>query len=127
MEDNDVGDVGDGDDSTTVLRSGDGDERDNYIKRAKMVINLHNHDNQIFEMVRVSCLIQNKVPVLCERNTYTDFPNYMEGTVFTSPYEQFVSKAYQLLQNTKELDNQAEKGLEIFKKFPMENFLKEVL
>lgn len=104
-----------------------GDERDNYIKRAKMVINLHNHDNQIFEMVRVSHLIQNKVPVLCERNMYTDFPEYMEGTVFTSPYEQFVRRAYELLQNTKELDVQAEKGLEIFKKSPMENFIKEVL
>lgn len=104
-----------------------GDDRDEYIKRAKLVINLHNHDNQIFEMVRVSHLIQNKVPVLCERNSYTDFPEYMEGTVFTAPYEQFISKAYEIIRNPNELDAQAEKGLEIFKKSPMENFLKEVL
>lgn len=104
-----------------------GDDRDEYIKRAKLVINLHNHDNQIFEMVRISHLIQNKVPVICERNTTTDFPEYMEGTVFTSPYEQFVDKVYNLLHNPKELDLQADKGLEIFKKSSMENFLKEVL
>lgn len=104
-----------------------GDARDEYIKRAKLVINLHNHDNQIFEMVRVSHLIQNKVPVLCERNPDTDFPDYMEGTVFTSTYNRFVDTAYKLLKKPEELDAQAEKGLEIFKKSPMENFLKEVL
>jgi len=104
-----------------------GDDRDEYIKRAKLVINLHNHDNQIFEMVRVSHLIQNKVPVLCERNPDTDFPDYMEGTVFTSTYNRFVDTAYKLLKKPEELDAQAEKGLEIFKQSPMENFLKEVL
>ena len=104
-----------------------GDERDDYIKRAKLVINLHNNDNKIFEMVRVSHLIQNKVPVLAERNPDTDFPDYMEDAVFTSTYNRFVDTAYRLLKNPQELDAQTEKGLEIFKKSPMENFLKEVI
>jgi hypothetical protein len=110
-----------------LIQSTYGDARDEYIKRAKLVINLHNYDNQIFEMVRVSHLIQNKVPVLCERNPDTDFPDYMEDTVFTSTYNRFVDTAYKLLKKPEELDAQAEKGLEIFKKSPMENFLKEVL
>jgi hypothetical protein len=109
------------------IQSTYGDDRDEYIKRAKLVINLHNHDNQIFEMVRVTHLLQNKVPVLCERNPDTDFPDYMEGTVFTSTYNRFVDTAYKLLKKPEELDAQAEKGLEIFKQSPMENFLKEVL
>ncbi len=104
-----------------------GDDRDELIKRAKLVINLHNYDNQIFEIIRVSHLIQNKVPVLCERNADTDFPDYMEGTVFTSTYNRFVDTAYKLLKKPEELDTQAEKGLEIFKKSPMEKFLEEVL
>jgi hypothetical protein len=78
-------------------------------------------------MVRVSHLIQNKVPVLSERNPDTDFPDYMEDTVFTSTYNRFVDTAYKLLKKPEELDVQAEKGLEIFKKSPMENFLKEVI
>ena len=110
-----------------AIQSTYGDSRDEYIKRAKLVINLHNYDNQILEMVRVSHLIQNKVPVLCERNPDTDFPDYMEGTIFTSTYNRFVDTAYKLLKKPEELDIQAEKGLEIFKKCPMENFLKEVL
>lgn len=110
-----------------AIQSTYGDARDEYIKRAKLVINLHNYDNQIFEMVRVSHLIQNKVPVLCERNPDTDFPDYMEDTVFTSTYNRFVDTAYKLLKKPKELDAQAEKGLEIFKKSPMETFLKEVI
>jgi hypothetical protein len=109
------------------IQSTYGDDRDEYIKRAKLVINLHNHDNQIFEMVRVTHLIQNKVPVLCERNPDTDFPDYMEGTVFTSTYNRFVDTAYRLLKKPEELDTQAEKGLEIFKQSPMDNFLAEVL
>lgn len=104
-----------------------GEERDELIKRSKLVINLHNHDNQIFEMVRISHLIQNKVPVLCERNSNTDFPPYMEGTVNTSTYEDFVKQAYKLLENVQELDKKAEEGLEIFKQSPMEKFIKEVL
>jgi hypothetical protein len=78
-------------------------------------------------MVRVSHLIQNKVPVITERNPDTDFPNYMEDTVFTSTYNCFVDTAYKLLEKPEELDEQAEKGLEIFKQSPMENFLKEII
>ena len=51
----------------------------------------------------------------------------MEGTVFTSTYNRFVDTAYKILKKPKELDEQASKGLEIFKKFPMTEFLKEVL
>jgi hypothetical protein len=109
------------------IQSTYGDERDEYIKRAKLVINLHNMNNQIFEMVRVTHLIQNKIPVLTERNPDTDFPEYMEGTVFESTYNRFVDTAYKLLKKPEELDAQAERGFEIFKKSPMENFLKEVL
>jgi hypothetical protein len=72
-------------------------------------------------------LIQNKVPVISERNVTTDFPDYMEGTINTAPYTDFVRKTYELLKDVKKLDEQAEQGLEIFKKSPMENFLKEVL
>ena len=110
-----------------AVQSTYGDERDKLIKRAKLVINLHNHDNEIFEMVRVSHLIQNKVPVISERNATTDFPDYMEGTVNTASYKDFVAKTYELLKDVNKLDRQAEQGLEIFKKSPMENFLKEVL
>ena len=104
-----------------------GDERDDYIKRAKLVINLHNNDNKIFEMVRISHLIQNNVPVLCERNPDTDFPAYMEGTSYTAPYHEFVKTAYELLKDPLTMDKGAENALEVFKKSPMENFLKEVL
>ena len=104
-----------------------GDERDDLIKRAKLVINLHNNDNRIFEMVRVSHLIQNRIPVLSEVNSDTDFPDYMEGTVFTSTYENFVDTAIELLEDENKLEEQAEKGLEIFKNFPMREFLKEVI
>ena len=51
----------------------------------------------------------------------------MEGTVFTSTYENFVDTAIELLKDEDKLEEQTEKGLEIFKKFPMTEFLKEVI
>ena len=51
----------------------------------------------------------------------------MEGTVFTSTYENFVDTAIELLKDEDKLEEQAEKGLEIFKNFPMTKFLEEVL
>jgi len=104
-----------------------GEERDNLISRSKLVINLHNHDTEILEMVRVSHLIQNRIPVLCERNANTEVPDYVENSVLTSTYDNFVETALNLLKNTSELDASAEKALNNFKNYPMENFVKRVL
>jgi hypothetical protein len=51
----------------------------------------------------------------------------MEGTSYTAPYHEFVNTAYELLRNPVQMDKGAENALEVFKKSPMENFLKEVL
>jgi len=104
-----------------------GEERDNLIARSKMVINLHNHDTEILEMVRVSHLIQNRIPVLCERNENTEVPSYVEGSILTSTYDNFVETTLKLLQNPAELEESAEKALDNFKKYPMENFVQKAL
>lgn len=104
-----------------------GEERDEVIKKSKLVLNIHNRENEIFEMVRVSHLIQNKVPVISERNSTTDFPDYMEGTVFTAKYDDLVNTTLKLLKNPSKLDQKAEEALEIFKKFPMTEFLEKVI
>ncbi len=43
-----------------------GAERDALIARAKLVVNLHKHDAQVFEVVRVSYLLANRKAVVAE-------------------------------------------------------------
>lgn len=101
-----------------------GEERDKLLSRSKMVLNLHNHDTQILEMVRVSHLIQNRVPVLCERNEQTEVPDYLNDCLLTAPYEKLVETTLELVSNTIRLEASAAKAIAIFEKSPMENFVK---
>jgi hypothetical protein len=104
-----------------------GEERDKQMARAKLIINLHNNDNKIFEMVRVTHALQQGIPVLAERNPDTDFPDYMEDTINLSTYNRFVDTAYRLLKKPEELEASAVRALEKFKQTPMTKFIEEAL
>ena len=49
-----------------------GAERDELIKRAKLVLNVHYYDSKIFEMPRVAYLIANRKAVVSEIDEHTD-------------------------------------------------------
>jgi hypothetical protein len=109
------------------LQSCYGEERDSYMARAKLIINIHNYDNKIFEMVRISHALQQGIPILAERAPDTDFPDYMEDTVNLSTYNRFVDTTYKLLKKPEELEASAVRALEKFKQSPMTTFLEEAL
>ena len=109
------------------LQSTYGEERDSYMARAKLIINIHNYDNKIFEMVRISHALQQGIPILAERAPDTDFPDYMEDTVNLSTYNRFVDTTYKLLKKPEELEASAVRALEKFKQSPMTTFLEEAL
>lgn len=109
------------------LQSCYGEERDSYMARAKLIINIHNYDNKIFEMVRISHALQQGIPILAERAPDTDFPDYMEDTVNLSTYNRFVDTTYRLLKKPEELEASAVRALEKFKQSPMTTFLEEAL
>ena len=109
------------------MQSTYGEERDKMMARAKLIINIHNYDNKIFEMVRISHALQQGIPILAERGSDTDFPDYMEDTVNISTYNRFVDTAYRLLKKPEELEASAVRALEKFKQTPMTKFLEEAL
>ena len=109
------------------LQSTYGEERDSYMARAKLIINIHNYDNKIFEMVRISHALQQGIPILAERAPDTDFPDYMEDTVNLSTYNRFADTTYKLLKKPEELEASAVRALEKFKQSPMTTFLEEAL
>ena len=51
-----------------------GTERDLLIARAKVVLNLHFYESQVFEIVRVSYLLANRKAVVCECDANTEMP-----------------------------------------------------
>lgn len=75
-----------------------GEDRDRYLLRSRLVLNLHFYECNILEVVRVSYLWANKIPVLCEVNPNTEIPYKDSSWILQAPYGDIVTQAEQLLQ-----------------------------
>jgi hypothetical protein len=64
-----------------------GAARDALIARSKVVLNLHKHEAQIFEIVRVSYLLANRVAVVSEVSDQTEMPADLADAVYGVPYD----------------------------------------
>ncbi|HKW48703.1 MAG TPA: hypothetical protein VJN70_14740 [Gemmatimonadaceae bacterium] len=94
-----------------------GEDRDAFIARSKLVLNLHYYPNGVFEIFRVSHLLANRKCVLteaggCDR-ALEDFARLACAYV---PREQIVDTAKMLAANEKMRHEQARVGQEAFKK-----------
>ena len=65
-----------------------GAERDGLIARAKLVINLHKHQAQVFEVVRVSYLLANRKAVVTELTPDTEIDPDLRAAVAGAAYHQ---------------------------------------
>lgn len=95
-----------------------GTERDAILARSRLVLNLHHNTNPgIFESVRVSHLLANKVPVLTEESTYRDEQAW---GLLGVPYEGLADAVEaQLRRPQSELEQDAATLYERFKQSPM--------
>ena len=76
-----------------------GAERDEYIARSKVVLNLHNHASEIFEVVRVHYLLSNAVAVVSEVNPSTAISDFYAGAVAGVPYESLAAECERLVRD----------------------------
>lgn len=75
-----------------------GKERDDLIKRSKVVLNMHQHDDtQILEAVRVSYLMANSKVVVCEYNRDTEVPHRLTDGFIGVPYDRLVEACIDLV------------------------------
>lgn len=72
---------------------------DGYISRAKVVLNLHFYETHIFEIVRVSYLLNNRKAVVAEVNPNTDIYPALRQAVAGVPYEELVDACAILVAN----------------------------
>lgn len=76
-----------------------GTERDNFISRAKLVLNLHYYESNVFEQARVSYLLANSKAVVAELTPNTNLDDGLEHAVAWAPYEKLVETCCELVRS----------------------------
>ncbi|WP_027721800.1 class I SAM-dependent methyltransferase [Maridesulfovibrio zosterae] len=102
-----------------------GHERNFYIARSRLILNMHYYTPGIFEEVRIGFLLANKKTVVCERNEDTSVPAEFEESCIFTPYNSVVDTITKLLGNTEEIVKQGELGYSCFTKYRYDDVLAE--
>lgn len=102
-------------------------ERDAIIARAKIVLNVHFYEAKIFEMVRVSYLLANKVCVVSEDSPSEEALDAVKDGIALCEYGEIVSRCKELLADDAARDALAQKGYELFSAQKQEAALKGLL
>jgi hypothetical protein len=93
--------------NVVYLNSIYGKQRDAFIERSKIIINIHCYDAKIFEIIRISYLLSNKKFVISESGNDKDLENpFLNSLVFTS-YNNIPKKCLYYLNK----DNESERAL----------------
>ncbi|MCR6479252.1 glycosyltransferase family 2 protein [Variovorax sp. ZS18.2.2] len=74
------------------------EERNDYVRRAKLVLNFHNwEDSRIVEVPRLSILMRHRKAVVCELYPDSEIEPWMREAVVGAPYERLVEAVEELL------------------------------
>lgn len=76
-----------------------GAERDAWISRSRLVLNMHAHDGQILELPRLAYLWANRVPAISELDAATEDSLGMAEVMLTASYEGLVDAVVHALEN----------------------------
>jgi hypothetical protein len=75
-----------------------GDARDEMIARSKVVINIHYYATKIFETVRISYLLANRICVLSEESRAESSLERVRDGIVMVPYDELVERCISLVQ-----------------------------
>ena len=92
------------------------EERDSWIARSRIVLNMHFYDDHIFEIVRCSYLLANGKAVVSEVNADTEIEDEMRGAVCGVPYAMLADACEVLLAAPGARLGLAERGRRVFRK-----------
>lgn len=98
-------------------------ERDELISRAKVVLNLHNYDSQIFEIVRVFYLVTNRKAVVCEVGANTSIDSCYATAIYASPYDDLVTSCKKLVADDHLRAELETAALETIRKMPQHSLI----
>ena len=92
-----------------------GAERDALIARAHIVINLHFYEAQLFEIVRVSYLLANRICVVSETGNDSGLEASLASAIAFAPYDGLVETCKRLLADPQERARVAQNGFDRFR------------
>ncbi len=96
-----------------------GAERDAFIARAKLVVNIHNHAAQILETVRLSYLLANGVPVVTECDAATTADAGLLEAIHAVPHDALADACVALVADATARARLREAGLRWADNHPM--------
>ncbi len=104
-----------------------GSERDEYIARSKIVLNLHYYDSNIFEQVRVSYLLANKKAVVAEYSETTEIDDDISNAVALVKYDQIVDKCCNLIRSVSDREALEQQGFDYIKTRNVSEYLSRAI
>jgi hypothetical protein len=110
-------------DEVHVLQSTWGIERDEFMARSKMLINIHFYKAQTLELLRLAHALNSGLPVISEESPN----NPWSDAIATAPYEGLARKVMELWHSPNDLTELGLRGQEAFRSTSMTEVVKQAL
>ncbi len=104
-----------------------GAERDAFLARSKIMLNVHYYESRLFEIVRVSYLLANRKCVVSETGADRAIEQQFEPGIAFAPYEKLAETCIGLLKDAAARGATAEAGLARIKSMPQTEYLRQAL
>jgi len=104
-----------------------GKQRDDYIARSKIVLNLHFYPAKVFEIVRVSYLLANRVFVVSEDSPAESCLTQLREGMAVCSYDDIVETCLYYLRHEGKRQAIAETGFNLFSQMRQEDYLRKCL
>ena len=104
-----------------------GAQRDEYISRAKIVLNCHHFEAKIFEIVRVHYLVNNKIPVVSELHPDTKIEPFWNSIITGVKFENIAAECKKLSNDESLRRQSSEFAFNKFQEKPQSVFTKELI
>lgn len=112
---------------TKILHGVYGADRDYWISRSKLVLNLHFYQSQILEIVRCFYLMINQKAVVCEINETTVVDPSLREAITGGPYEALVDICIDLLADQQKRKRAQDIAYSTIKKYPQSIIMRRLL
>ena len=104
-----------------------GAQRDEYISRAKIVLNCHHFEAKIFEIVRVHYLVNNNIPVVSELHPETKIEPFWSSIINGVKFENIAAECKKLSNDESIRKQSSEFAFNKFQEKPQSEFTKELI
>jgi hypothetical protein len=104
-----------------------GSDRDRWIERSQLVLNVHYYASQIFEIVRVFYLITNSVAVISEINKTTSIDIIYKPAIESCPYTNLTNRVTAILNQPTIIQELRQKAHAEISKYPQKHFTEILL